>query len=226
VDVSSSPQPQGGGRRRGTWWHILVALLAFLLWAHPGLVGLPFAALLFVAPPGDARRRWTFPLAGFSAALSAGLLVLTTGQGRLGAVTSAYVVLASAAFVVLVLLQPRSLLRMGVRAALIGMAATLVLVQVMWGSSGVGGLRWEAMRGASETMRVVVSIVPQWFGLYEPAVRFITLTWPLVLGLQALAGLALAWHLHLRAAGRREPAERDAQPGAPDVVRDPAPIPT
>ena len=229
MEVSSRPRPlpQGGGRRRRSWWRVLVALLAFLLWgAHPSFVGLPFAALLFLAPPRDARTAWTFPLAGFSGAVSAGLLVLTTagGSGRVGAVTSAYVVLASAAFVLLVLLRPGSLLGMGVRAALVGMAATLLLVQIIWGSSGVSGLRWEVMRGASGMMRVVVSVVPQWFGLHEPAVRFITLTWPIVLGLQALAGLAIAWHLHARIASVLPGS--DAEPGAPEVVPDTEPITT
>ncbi len=221
MDSPSRPE----GRRRGSWWRIGVALLAFLLWAHPSFVGLPYAALLFLAPAPASRAGWAHPLAGFIGALSAGLLVLTSAVGgRLGAVTSAYVVLVTAALVLLVLLRPRAFLRMGVRAVLTGMAATLLLVQIIWGSSGADELRWEVTRAVSGTMRVVVGIVPQWFGLYEPAVRFMTLTWPLVLGLQALAGLAIAWHLHRRTAGVLPESAR--QTGAPDVIHGAAPITT
>lgn len=213
-----------------------MALLAFMLWAHPSFVGLPYAALLFLAPPAppapqaspaprDSRAGWAFALAGFVGALSAGLLVLTSAnEGRLGAVTSAFIVLVTAAFVSTQLLHPRRFLRMGVRAVLLGMAATVLLVQIIWGTAGIGGLRWEVMRGASGTMRIVVAILPQWFGLYEPAVRFITLSWPIVLGLQALAGLAIAWQLHRRTAGVMP--EQEAQPGTADVLRDTAPITT
>jgi hypothetical protein len=218
---------QGGRGSRGSWWRVVAALVAFLLWAHPSFVGLPYAALLFLVPPvqQDSRAPWTFALAGFVGAVSAGLLVLTSAdEGRLGAVTSAFIVLVTAAFVLTVLLQPRRFLRMGVRAVLLGMAATLVLVQVIWGTSGIAGLHWEVMRGASGTMRIVVAILPQWFGLYEPAVRIITLSWPIVLGLQGLAGLALAWHLHRRTVGVTP--EHKAQPGAPDLVRDAAPLTT
>lgn len=215
----------GGGGKRGSWWRVIVALLAFLLWAHPSFVGLPYAALLFLAPPREPHAAWAHLLAGFIGVVSAGLLVLTSADGgRLGAVTSAYVVLVTAAFVTLVLLRARSFIRMGVRAVLAGMAGTLLLVQVIWGPSGVGGLRWEVTRAASGTMRIVVAILPQWFGLYEPAVRIITGSWPLVLGLQGLAGLAIAWHLHRRTAAATDSEVKTGVP--PEIVRDAAPITT
>ena len=156
------------------------------------------------------------------------LRVLPSATGRLGAVTSAFVVLVTAAFIALALLAPppRSFVRLALRAVLTGMVATLVLVQIIWGSSGLGELRWEVLRAVSGIMRVVVAIMPQWFALYEPAVRFFTLTWPLMLGMQALAGLAIAWHLHRRTADGMPDSEAPASGDTADVVRDAAPITT
>jgi len=177
-----------------------VALIAFLLWAHPSLVGLPFAALLLLAaradrpPPG-----WSQPLAGLVGAMSATLLVLTAETGgRLAAVTSTYIVLMTAAFLGLVLLKPAPIFRQASRALLIAGLATALLMQVMWGSDAWGALTWEATRVAGVMMRSVVEIAPDAFVVYEPMVRFVSLTWPGMLALQTLAGLALAWHLHVR----------------------------
>jgi len=49
-------------------------------------------------------------------------------------------------------------------------------------------------------MRTMVQIAPDAFSIYEPMVRFISATWPGMLALQTLAGLALAWQLHRRIA--------------------------
>jgi len=44
--------PAGGVPSRGSWWRLALALIVFMLWAHPSLVGLPCAALLIVADLG------------------------------------------------------------------------------------------------------------------------------------------------------------------------------
>jgi len=120
--------------------------------------------------------------------------------GRLGAVTSAYIVLTTAAFVSLVLLRPDAPLRQALRSVVAAGLACALLIAVMWGSEAWGGLAWEATRQASSAMRAIVEVAPDAFPIYEPVVRFISLTWPGMLALQTLAGLTLAWQLHVRIA--------------------------
>jgi hypothetical protein len=192
----TDPRPTRGGEPK-SWWRTLVALFAFLLWAHPSLVGLPYATLLLVAP--GRRTAWTHALAGFVGTLSVALLVLTSSGSRLGAVTSTFVVTMTAAFVMVALLRPARLLRMALTAIAGALLSTALLMRIVWGPGAWGALVWEATRDASSTMRVIVSLAPGTFGAYEPAVRLVSLTWPAVLTLQALAGLALAWHLYRRA---------------------------
>lgn len=188
--------------RRDSWWRLGLALLAFVLWAHPSLVGLPFAALLLLVP-GEHRPGWSQPLAGLIGAMSASLLVLTAQSGaRLAAVTSAYIVIVTAAFIGLILMRPAPppILRQTLRALVIGGLATGALIQILWGSEAWGALAWEATREAGVTMRSLVEVAPDTFMIYEPMVRFVSLTWPGMLALQTLAGLALAWHLYRRVA--------------------------
>lgn len=189
--------------------------MAFLLWAHPSLIGLPCAALLIIAPGPRTKAAWSQPIAGLIGAVSAALLVVSGGNGsRLGAATSAYIVLATAAFVSLVLLRPDTILRQALRAIAIGGIATAVLIQLIWGSSAWGGFAWEATRDASLTMRGIIEVAPDAFPIYEPMVRFISMTWPGMLALQTLAGLALAWQLYRRvaASGTGEVAAAPAPP--------------
>jgi len=208
---------------RESWWRLSLALIAFVLWAHPSLVGLPCAALLILAPgpgrgeggEGGARAGWVQPLSALIGAMSIALLVLTGGTGgRLAAVTSTYIVLVTAAFVSLVLLQPAPLLRQALRAVAGGGLATAFLIQGIWGADAWNALAWEATRNASITMRSLVEVAPDVFTIYEPMVRFRSLTWPGMLALQTLAGMALAWHVHRRlaptawAAAGAEPAPR------------------
>ena len=187
-----------------SWWRLALALIAFMLWAHPSLVGLPCAALLLLAPANTARGGKTQPIAGVIAALSLALLFLTAASGtRLGAMTATYVVLVTAAFIGLVLLEPAPLLRTAIRSIAIGGIATAVLIQVFWGMDGWGALNWETLRQTSLAVRTMVEASPPQavattFALYEPIVRFLSMTWPGMLALQTLAGLALAWQLHLR----------------------------
>lgn len=186
---------------RESWWRPTLALIAFVLWAHPSLVGLPCAALLILVPGRGERPAWVQPLSALIGAMSVALLVLTGGTGgRLAAVTSTYIVLVTAAFVSLALLQPAPLLRQALRTVVVGGIASAVLVQATWGSEAWGALAWEATRNASITMRSFVEVAPDVFTIYEPMVRFVSLTWPGMMALQTLAGLALAWHVHRRLA--------------------------
>jgi len=162
-------------------------------------VGLPCAALLIIAPGPGPKAAWSQPIAGMIGAVSAALLVVSGGSGsRLGALTSAYIVLATAAFVSLVLLRPDTILRQALRAIAMAGIATAILVEAIWGSSAWGALAWEATRNASITMRGIVEVAPDAFPIYEPMVRFISMTWPGMLALQTLAGVALAWQLYRR----------------------------
>jgi len=176
-------------------WRLVLGVIAFAVWAPPSLAGLPCAALLLVAPDRSPRTRLTAAAIG---AVSALLLVLP-GGGRLGAVLSAYTVLVTAAFVAGAVLRPVGFLRQARRATLAAGAGTALLVSLVWGPSGWGALAWQATREAGLAMRFVVERRPDAFALYEPVVRFISVTTPGMLALQTLAGLALAWqwHVHL-----------------------------
>lgn len=170
-----------------------------MLWAHPSLVGLPFAALRLLGPVEDERPGWSQPLGALIGAMSATLLVMTAQSGgRLAAVTSTYIVMVTAAFIGLVLLHPAPILRQALRAMLSAGLVTALLIQGIWGPDAWGALAWQATREAGLMMRSIVSIAPDSFTLYEPLVRLVSVTWPGMLALQTLAGLALAWHLHLR----------------------------
>jgi len=180
-----------------------------MLWAHPSLVGLPCAVLLILAPGGsedgthDRGSTWRQPIAAMIGAVSLALLVVSGGSGsRLAAAQSAYIVLATAAFVCFVLLEPAPILRQAFRAIVAAGLASAVLIQAIWGSEAWGALGWEATRQASITMRTIVEVAPDAFPIYEPMVRFVSLTWPGMLALQTLAGLALAWQLYRRVAAR------------------------
>jgi hypothetical protein len=180
-----------------------------VLWAPVSLVGLPCAALLLLAPAAgeqSGKGGFTQPLAGLIGAVSVGLLVLGGANGsRLGAVTSAYIVLATAAFVSLILLRPDAILRQALRSIAAAGLATAGLIELIWGSEAWRALAWQATRDAGIAMRSVVDVAPDAFAFYEPTVRFISLTWPGMLALQTLAGLALAWQLHVRIAAARAP---------------------
>jgi hypothetical protein len=187
-------------------------------------VGLPCAALLILAPAYDESPPFTQPIAGLIGAVSLALLVVGgSSGGRLAAVTSAYIVLVTAAFISLVLLRPDAVLRQAVRAVVAAGLVTAVLIQVIWGNV-VGGadawrsLAWEATRDASFMARSVVEMSPDTFPLYEPLVRFASLTWPGMLVLQTFAGLALAWQLHVRI-GTRSPEVARAVPRSAPLTR-------
>ncbi len=187
-----------------------------MLWAHPSLVGLPCAVLLILAPGGSST--WRQPIAAMIGAVSLALLVVSGGSGsRLAAAQSTYIVLATAAFVSFVLLEPAPILRQAFRAIVAAGLGSAVLIQAIWGSEAWGALGWEATRQASITMRTIVEVAPDTFPIYEPMVRFVSLTWPGMLALQTLAGLALAWQLYRRVAAL---ASTESAPPPPARFRD------
>ncbi|HEY3279279.1 MAG TPA: DUF2232 domain-containing protein [Gemmatimonadales bacterium] len=177
-------------------WRLVLGVVAFVLWAPAGLVGLPCAALLLAAPHAAPRTRL---LGGLLAGVSFGLLALTS-HGRLAGVIAAYAVLTTAAFVTGALLAPAGFLRQALRAMTAAGMATALLVRELWGPGGWDAVAWEATRQAGGAMRLVVAYSPDAFALYEPVVRFVSATTPGMLVLQTLAGLALAWQLHTQLA--------------------------
>src|SRR3989454_7096030 len=123
-------------------------------------MGLPLATLLIVAPAPPERARWAVPLAGVIGALSLALLFVGDGtggggEGRLAAVTSAYIVLTTAAFVAVMLLRPGPMLRQALRATAAGFLVTAVMIEVLWGTEAWGALAWGAARQAGLTVRFV-----------------------------------------------------------------------
>src|SRR6185503_36252 len=177
-------------------WRLVVGVIAFAAWAPPSLVGLPCAALLAAAPDRSTRTRIAAAILGVTS-----LALLALPGGRLAAVIAAYSVLVTTAFVAGAALAPTAFLRQALRALCLGGVATALLVQVVWGADGWGALAWDATRQAGLTMRFIVELDPDFSTLYEPVVRFASVTTPGMLALQSLAGLALAWqwHLHLTA---------------------------
>ena len=131
---------------------LILATLPFVAWAPASLVGLPCAALLLIAPqrslaalPAHGERPGaSHVLAGFIGAFSVALLVLmASGGSRLGAVTSTYIVLVTAAFVSFVLLRPEEPpLNRALRSIGLGGLATAALIQIVWGHVFHGGEAW------------------------------------------------------------------------------------
>lgn len=187
--------------RPGGVWRLALGVVAFILMFSPGslaLLGLPLAGLLLAAGPSTARD-WVVVVV---AALLGVLAILAPAHTRLDAVINAYLVLVSVAFVSITLLQPASFLRMALRATLWATAAVVGLSWVVWGGLPVAALQWEATREAGRATWMVVEWLPRAVTLVEPVVRLESTTVPAMLWLETLAGLALAWQLHVRLARR------------------------
>jgi len=173
-------------------WRLTLATVAFAVWAPLSFAGLPFAALMLAAHPGRGPERRMAALVGIP---SIALVAVSSGS-LLGAAAHAYVVLFTAAFVLLTLVVPTSFLRQALRASLLALGAGLILARLTLGASAAAILQWTATRQASEALRMVVQIRPESYVLFEPAARFFSATLPSSLVLQAIAGLALAWRWH------------------------------
>lgn len=185
-------------RPAGAPWRLVAGVAAFLVWAPPSLVGLPFAALVVASRP-RALREW---LAALLAGVPSIALLLVPATGLLEALIRAYVVLLTAAFTMGTLVAPAPFLRQAVRATLVAGAASVVLARGLWGAGAWDAVHREATRQASLAMRLLVARSPEAFALFEPVVQIVSATVPATLALQSLAGLGLAWQWHQRVAAR------------------------
>lgn len=182
----------------GAWWRPALGALAFVVWAPPALLGLPFAALVAATAPRRARERWTAALVGVA---SMGLL-LGPADGMLGASVAAYVVLLTAAFVLLARYAPRPFLGQALRATALAAIGTAALAWLTWGPGFWRALHWEAARHASLSARLFLPQRPELVAVLDATARVVGDTVPATLALQTLAGLALAWQWHRRVAAR------------------------
>jgi len=179
-------------------WRLVVATIAFAIWAPLSYAGLPFAALMLAVEPARRAERRAAALVGVP---SVALVVAPAGS-LLGAATHAYVVLFTAAFLALTLLAPATFLRQALRASLLAMGAGLLLARLLLGSRAPGLLQWSATHQAREALDMLVELRPDAYVFVEPLARFLAATLPATLVLQAVAGLALAWRWHQQVALR------------------------
>jgi hypothetical protein len=181
-----------GSAGTGPRWRLVLATVAFGIWAPLSFVGLPLAALLVATPAGRPGER---RLALFIGLPTLALIVTSSGS-LIGAAAHAFVVLSTAAFLVLTLVAPTSFLRQALRASLLAMGAGLLLARLTLGSAAAAILHWSAARQASDALGMLVGLWPESYVIFEPATRFFSATLPATLVLQGVAGLALAWRWH------------------------------
>lgn len=179
-------------------WRLISGTLVFALFGPRviGLITLPLAALLALAPP---RSRWSWSVVLPGAAL--GLLALAPMVPRpLDSVLGAYVVFAAATFVVTAV-TPRTgvLARAGV-AVIVGGLVTGVLTVLLRGDVTWNALQLQALHEASDALRFAGQFQPDAADLVGPLASAFGETFPALLVLQTLAGLALAWQWHIRLA--------------------------
>lgn len=191
--------PSGGG-----WWRLALGLVAYALLAPgaAGLVALPLAGLLLAAGPA---RPVEWAVAVVAGAAGAATLAAPAGS-ELDALVSAYVVLASAAFVCIAVLRPDGAFRMAARALWWGGVATAVLAGIVWGGVPWRELGWQATRGVRATLLHQLGAMHQVGGgsfdarVVDGVVTAVSSTVPALLALETLAGFALAWQVHARLA--------------------------
>lgn len=179
---------------QGAPWRLIVATVAFLLWAPLALAGLPLAALLLL---GRGRPAVGAAVAVFSAATLPWL-----AQGQLGATYAAVCVLLVAAFAGHVVLKPAPFWTMAVRATAASLASVALLARVLWGRGWLGVLQWETTRQAKAGTRVLVWMMPDGRPIFDAVADVVGTIAPATLALQCLAGLALAWAVHGRLAAQ------------------------
>jgi hypothetical protein len=179
-------------------WRLALAAAAFVVWAPPTLAALPFAGLVAATRPAGGRGVW---LAGAAGLVSGALLVASSGT-PLGAAYAAWSVLVAAAFVGGVLAAPAPFWRQATRATALAAIALAGLAAVLWGGDWLGAVRWEATRQARAATRLVTWASPEAGDLMREVAVFVGATIPATFVLQAIAGLALGWQLHVRLAER------------------------
>ncbi|HYK82187.1 MAG TPA: hypothetical protein VEU55_03510 [Gemmatimonadales bacterium] len=206
---------------------LVLGVLAYGLVAPVSLVALPFAALVLAARPRATRERLAVALAGGVS----GALLVAPASGLLDALTRAWIVLVAAAFALSAALRPARFWPLALRACLYAAAALAVLARTVGGPTIWRAVQWDATRGASLAVRPVLALLPGLYPAFEPVVRVLASGWPLWLLLETVAGLALAWHAHVRvahrplaaaAASRETPVREDVRPvPAPGAVVNP-----
>ncbi len=161
-----------------------------------GLLALSLAALLVATGLRRPRER---VVAGVAGAIGLVWAVWPTAN-PLAATLGAYSLIVAAAFASGSLVAPASVLRQAWRAMCWGIAAVALLGLVLRGTSFWAELHWSLVRGLSSSLRFVMLVRPDAYALFEPAVRLLGRTYPVVVIGQTIAGLALAWHWHARIA--------------------------
>lgn len=184
----------------GRWGQVL-ALAGFLLFAPPMFLFGPLAALLLVSRPATLREwAWLIGAVGWSA------LWLQQAGGLGAQFTRSAAVLVSGSFLALTLWRPSN----GMCRALAATAgAALALAVWMVGL----GLRWTALQAAveeevttlQEAMRQAMSGAEGWSEMSRQMALMadtVSLLYPGLLALAAIAGLRLAWAWYHRIADR------------------------
>jgi hypothetical protein len=212
---------QGGGG----WWRLVLGTIALLLLAPGslGVVSLSLAALLVAA---GLRRPREYAVAVIAGAMGISA-VAWPATSPLASAWQAYTVIVTTAFTCGVLIAPAGILRQASRATATGIAAVGLLGLVLRGATFWSELHWSVVRELSSVLRFMVQIRPDSYVWFEPAVRALGRAYPVLVILQTLAGLALAWHWHARFAitpleaslgASREPHRGD-EPGGDDGAR-------
>ncbi len=188
-------------RRTGGRWGQVLALAGFLLLAPPMFLFGPLAALLLVSRPATLRE-WAW-LVG-AVAWSALWLQQAGGLGAQFARSAA--VLVSGSFLALTLWRPSNQVSRALAATAGG---ALALAAWMYGL----GLRWSAVRAAVEeelvtfqsALRTGWSGREGWSGMSAQMSEMadtVSMLYPALLALAAIAGLRLAWAWYHRIADR------------------------
>jgi hypothetical protein len=166
-------------------------VLLFAALAPVSFVALPLGALLVAARPGTPAEWLAVALAG-----GIGLAPLAAPEhGLFDALSHAWIVFVTVAFVAGARLRPAGFWPLALRACLYAAAGISVLVSRVAAQPFWTEVQWEATRNASHVVRYVVEVAPGLYPGFEPAVRLVA-AWPLWLVLETLAGLALAWRGH------------------------------
>jgi hypothetical protein len=152
-----------------------------------------------VAAGPATRAQWG--VAALAAALGAVSLAIP-GASRVDAALGAYVVLVSAAFICTAVLAPTGALRMAIRATLLGAAGTLLLVAALWGPGSWTELAWQAAHEVRSAFMHQLVDVPIDGMIVDGVVQAVSSTLPAMVLLETLAGLTLAWQLHVRIAAQ------------------------
>lgn len=189
------------GAPAGGRWGQVLALAGFLLLAPPMFLFGPLAALLLVSRPSTARE-WVWLLA----ALAWSALWLQQAGGLGAQFARAAAVLVSGSFLALTLWRPSN--RVSQALAATGGAA-LGLAIWMYGL----GLEWSALRAAveSELAALQRGMRGSWAGIagssemsaqMSAMADTVSILYPGLLALAAIAGLRLAWAWYHRIAHR------------------------